>query len=510
MSRFSNFFSKVGEQVQVFWNFTWPLNAIRSRARTLSGLRFWSTGSPRYEGTEVNYDVTRQLYRNDGANALGAGFCKPIVDLQVGFIGIPTASTEDALQDDFLNECIEVFWADEIQQAIRDSIRDSKCIVRIHKPDLLDPLMTLEESQHCYLEVLTPERVDIERDPRNKRIIERAVITYRMVMVEDDGNPAQGRDPTVREHEVIEIIDRQRFRFFDKSDNREMPELSSDNRWGFVPLVEWHNEWSAELQGGQSDLESVLPFINAMHDVLAQGLEAHKYHSTPKLKLKLDSAVEEFIANNFPNAVDENGNIIAGTELAWTGREALFLQIDEEAQFLEARSVLGDTKALAEFLVDCICIASQTPEWAFMRVDSGSANSDRNAQTVPFTRKIMRKRRNNERPIQELLKMVLVINSEIPVRARLSWETVRPDDQFVSMQALQQLIMGLEVAKQSGEISDETYRQMLRVFVPVMKNPKQEALDAAKNTPAATAPTNGSGNPANVPVIAGGPQGRNE
>jgi hypothetical protein len=63
-------------------------------------------------------------------------------------------------------------------------------------------------------------------------------------------------------------------------------------------------------------------------------------------------------------------------------------------EFLEAQSVLGDTKTLLEFLIDCICIASQTPEWAFMRVDSGSANSDRNAQTVPFVKKIERKRRN--------------------------------------------------------------------------------------------------------------------
>jgi hypothetical protein len=435
---------------------------------------------------------------------LAGGFAKPIVDLQVAFMGVPTAATGNSAQDEFLNECLHKYWVDEIQQAFRDAIRDSKCIVRMHIPDVLDPMMTLDEAEHRSIEVISPERCDIERDGRNKNIIRRALVRHKMLIVKDDGDPASGQDPTTEEHQVIEIIDQQKTVFFDQTDSVWMNELASTNRLGFVPFLEIYNEWDSSLQGGQSDLETVLPFLQAFHDVLTQSLQAHKYHSTPKLKLKL-TEVGQFIANNFPEIIDETtGRIRAGSEVSWKGREILFFQSEEDAEFLEARSVLGDSKTLLEFLIDCICIASQTPEWAFMRVDSGSANSDRNAQTVPFTKKVDRKRRNFTKPVQELLKMALASREMIPVRADLSWETIRPDDAVVEAQAFQQMVMGLEAAHQSGEISDATYMAEIRRFLPAMADPATErrAIGPAPSIEPAPAP-------APVPVI-GGPQGANE
>lgn len=497
------------------------MGAIRSGIRAM-GMRFWPQGIEASDAPIVNYDITRSLYRNDGEQALGSGFCKPIVDLQVGFIGLPIASTDDEARDDYLNECVQTYWAQEIQEMIRDSLRDSKTIVRVRRPDIDDPLMTVNEAAHCQLEVITPERVEIERNVANKNIIERAVISHKMLFVEDQGNVAQGQDPQVREHAVLEIITKDRFRFYDKTDEKELSSLSAPNRDGFVPLEEVFNEWDSALQDGQSEFEGCMPFIQAFHDLMKQGLQAHKYHSTPKLKLKLDD-VTTFLKNNWPDVFDPGTNAIReGATIQWQGREILFFQTSEDAEFIEAKSVLGDTKTLAEFLIDCICIASQTPEWAFMRVDSGSANSDRNAQTVPLVKKIDRKRRNYTRPIQNIMKMAMVMQGETPVRANLTWDVIRTDDEVVYWQAFQQLVMGLEVAKQAGEISDETYMKMLKQFLPAMKPTLQERKDAdadkkkavqdAQKAIAATSqPTNGSGPPQNVPQpVAGGPQGKNE
>lgn len=501
MRKISEMVKTVAEQVVPPWAW-FNFDGIRSSFRAV-GVRFWPQSHPASSGTVVNYDYCRQLYRNSGSTGFGGGFAKPIVDLQVGFMGLPFASTENEELDDFLNECLTNYWADELQQMMRDSIRDSKTIVRLRKPDLFDPLMTIEEAQHCSIEIIPPDRVDIERSLQNKNIIERAVILHSMTFVIDDGSVENGTEPQVEEHDVLEIITRDRYTFFDKTTNEYIDYLSAPNRDGFVPIVEVYNEWDAALQGGQSDFETVIPFINAFHDLLAQGLQAHKYHSTPKVKMKLGD-VAPFIKNNFPEAVDENGSIKQNAEISWKGREILFLQTEDEMEFLEARSVLGDTKTLAEFIIDCICIASQTPEWAFMRVDSGSANSDRNAQTVPFIKKIERKRRNFAAPIQQLLKMVLVSTGEIPLRAKLTWEVVRVDDQMIEMQAFQQLVMGLEVAAQRGEISDGTYRKMIRQFVPVMKRSDQEAKDALKNR----IPALEAGAP--LPAITAGPQGEGE
>lgn len=503
MPRLTNVIHNVAEQVgdatRSLWPWSWAgTTGIRNYVQWQGGLRFWpTTDGGTLTRTEVNYGVTRALYRNEGENPYGGGFAKPVVDLQVGFMGIPMASSENDTLNTFLNECLRDYWAEEIQQMFRDAIRDSKCIVRITKPDILDPLMTLEESRHCKLELLPPERVDIERSATNKNIIERALIRHRMVFITDDGSPSEGIDPTVEEHDVIEIIDRQRFRFFDQTTNAWIDSMGRNNPWNFVPLLEVLNEWDASLQGGQSDLETVIPFINAFNDVLVQGLQAHKYHSTPKIKMKV-SDVAAFIKANFPSAWDDTTQTINGT-INWSGNEILFMQDQDDAGFIEARSVLGDSRMLLEFLIDCICIASQTPEWAFMRVDSGSANSDRNAQTVPFVKKISRKRNNFARPVQELLKMVQVINDLIPYRPPISWETVRPDDEMIEMQAFQQLVMGLEVARERNEISDETYRRMIKQFLPSMKGSTQEARDAERNAPSLAA----------LPVVAG-PQGRNE
>lgn len=467
--------------------FTWvSFTGIRSTFR-LVGQVFWPKSHPAGEGTIVNYDMTRAMYRNSGDNALGAAFAKPIVDLQVGFIGIPRATTGNETIDQYLNECISTYWTDEIQQFIRDSIRDSKVIVRVSKPDILDPLMTMEEADHCKLECIPPERVSIERNVRNRNIIERATVLHRMTFVIDEGDPTMNVEPREEEHDVLEIIDRDSYRFFDQFTNEWLTEMETPNTAQVVPLIEIHHEWDASLQGGQSDLESVIPFIHAFHDVVAQGLQAHRYHSTPKVKLKL-SDVAPFIRNNFPDAWDETtGTVRNGAEISWRGREIIFLQAEDDMDFLEATSVLGDTKILAEFLIDCICIASQTPEWAFMRVDSGSANSDRNAQTVPFVKKIGKKRNGFQKYVQEVCKVALVLSGEIPYRPKVTWEVVRADDQVVTMQAFQQLMMGIEVARQRGEISDATYQEAMRQFLPMMgsnsqekSQPDQPALPAAQ------------------------------
>jgi hypothetical protein len=500
----------ISEQVYALWNYRPNLTgSLRTFTRSL-GIHFWGHSGDPYENTEVNYQETRQLYRNAGSTSLGAGFCKPIVDLQVSFMAIPSVTLDDEDQADFLNECLHIYWIDEIQQMLRDSLRDSKTVVRIHRPDILDPLMTLEEREHCSLEVIIPERVEIERRLSNKNIIERAVVMHRMTFVVDDGDPERGTDPTVEEHEVMEIITRENFRFYDKTDNVELTDLRAENRWGFVPLVEVFNEWDSALQGGISEYETSLPFIKALHDLLFQGLLAHKYHSMPKVKLQVND-IYSFLKNNYPEAIDETGNIKSQVEISWKGREVFFLQTEEDVTFIEARNVLDGTVVLAEFLIDCICIASETPEWAFMRTQQGNQDAEKNAQTVPFVKKIDRKRNIFTKPIQEILKMVQVINGGIPYRAKLTWDFVRAEEHLTRMQALQMLIMGLEVAKQSGEISDETYRQMLRMFIPVMKSPTQEAADALENQPSALASANGSKpGTKNVPAIGAGQQGENE
>jgi hypothetical protein len=374
--------------------------------------------------------------------------------------------------------------------------------------------MTAEEREHCVLEILVPERVLIFKERDNQKIINQAVITHEVVMQDGEFDFEIGALPPERVHEILEIITKDEIRFYDKTDMVELTELSAPNTWGFIPLIEVFNEWDNTLMGGQSDLESSYPFIRAFHDVLGQSLQAHKYHSIPKVTFKINE-IGNFIKNNFPEAFDQaTGQIKPQTAINWKGKETIFLAADEQTGFLEAKSVLGDSRTLLEFLFDCICVSSETPKWAFMVVDQGSSDSAQNARTVPFAKKIIRKRVNYQKPVQELLKMYMKIIGITPMRPTITWEVQQSQELVTETQALQQLIMALEVAKQSGIISDTTYRETLRQFIPMMKGPEQEAEDAKKNFQAALGPAqasqqNGRGNPQNVPVAAG-PQGKNE
>jgi hypothetical protein len=499
---------KISEMIQSVFG-PWSWTGLRSRFKIEGGSLF--TTAPRYENTVINYDQARSLYSNMGDTTLAGYFSKPIVDLQVDFIGHPIASTDDENNDDFLNACLHDHWVESLRQLFRNAIRDSHSYVRVQQDAILgNPLLTVDESDACRLEVLQPERVIVwEVNQLNSQVLERAIIKHDVEFEEAPADFPNGVPPRMKKHVVWEIITPEKYEYYDTTDRKMLTEWNITNTWGFVPIVEVFNEFDSVLNCGQSDLEQVYPLIKAFHDVIHQGLQAHKYHSIPKVKLKLQD-VQPFIKNNFPDAIDENGSIKAGTTISWKGKEILFLQAEEDAEFLEARSVLGETKVLADFMVDLICIASSTPRWAFMDVEAGSANQANNAQTLPWAKKIMRKRHAFEEPIQTLLKMVQKINGTSPIKPKLTWEIIRIEDQAAYNQALQMLIMGLEVAAQRQIISDSTYRELLRQFIPNMKAPSQEAKDAKDNFDVAPEPAFGSnGKAQNVPVTAG-QQGKNE
>jgi hypothetical protein len=535
MSRLTTSFKRVGEQIATIpsyaigiipdWGiFTW--NGLRSSFKVLAS-RFWGV-QPTFDNTIVNYDMARQLYRNDGNDSkLGSGFCKPIIDLAVDFVGQPYATTDDEELTDFLNTCLKDYWGSAIREMFRNSMRDSKTILRLRQPDINDPLMTMEERSYGHVETIEPERCVIQFQEDNKNVITQAYITRRMLITESEIDVLSNVMPFEREHEIMEIITQDSFTYWDKTDMRWMDELAQPNSFGIVPLVEVYNEYDSSLSGGQSDLESVYPFVMALHDVMAQSLMAHKYHSTPKIKFKL-SEVGTFIKNNFPDAWDENtGRLIPNSTLSWDSKSVVFLQSDEDAGFIEAKSVLNDSRELMQFLIDCICVASETPRWAFMLVEAGSANQANNAQTLPFVKKIERKRAQYVKPLQKILKMVQHINGYQLQVPTITWDVQHPEQLATWAQAFQFFIMSLEVMAQRQIISDDTYREIVSQYLPQMERPDQEAQDATKNFDAAAAlaqtqdapknaptrGTNGRGDPRNIPItpISSVPgQGQNE
>lgn len=499
---------------------------------TWGGLRsfFRISGSswpraPLFDKTEINYDLARQLYRNDGEDSfLGSGFCRPIIDRAVEFIGLPSVSVGDERLDNEINDAIQKDWAAVWQEMLRNAMRDSKTVVRMWQPPF-SPLVTEEERTACKIATVDPERCTFVYDPQNPDIVDRVVIVTEVefpdtaIDISPAGDPPRGQRPQTKAHRIWEVITADSYRYYDESDAVWLTDWARDNPYGFVPMFEVWNEYDSTLSGGQSDFESVYPFVKSFHEILLQGLKAHRYHSAPKLEMSIED-VYSFLANNFPDTIGDDGKIIPGSTIKWEGREVIITGINDKVGYIEAKSVLGDTKTLLEFLVDCISVAAEMPEEFFMRTEQGVSSSG-SARFEAFEKKIERKRKIFQPAIQMMVKMHEAINDRTPTRPEVFWDEIRTENLASYAQAMQQIVMSLEVILQRKLVSDNTAREMLRFvfkrFFRLMKSPSQEAADAATNedlTPAipqqALPSSNGKGNPGNVPVTQRAGGGRNE
>lgn len=460
--------------------------------RAWQGIRrsgLWPTAVQYQSGsTSMTYALARALYRNDQKSAnLGAGFCKRIVNSVPDFMELPLASSGDEIVDEFLNNAIHNYWSGAIKQGIRDACRDADVVIRVRRHDQNNKLVAPDEWESCYLEVLPAETVAIYyKQTGDQSEIEFAYIRHEIDEITEraDGNQNTRvlNQPITRQHVIIEEITPESFRYYDETAGEWRDDLEEPNSWGFVPLVEVFNEYDAGLKGGQSEFESPLPFIMAFHDVLSQTLVAHKAHSIPKTKFKVNDMMN-FIANNWPDSfdTDENGRPILNTfsgQISWRGTEMLFFDAtaEEDAEFLQVQSGLGDSKTLLDFLLTCISISSETPKSILM--DQTVQDVD---EMIPFSKKINRKREYFSEPIQMICKMVLAINLMDPIRVPLSWTEITPDLALKKAQQLQQDVMSYETLATRQVISDATIRRSLARSIPAMRSGTQEATDAKKN-----------------------------
>lgn len=458
----------------------WGVGPSWRAFRSLFGSDGGFFGQPLMKGTSVNYDMAREIYRNDGPDIFyGGGFARPIIDLSVEYIGLPSVTSDNGEVDTFLNDCIHRFWAADLSEMLRNSIRDSKSIIRYRQPDISNKLFTEEDRIHGRIQCLPPEEVDIVWSPSDPDMVDAASIHHEVDVDErtqDEIN--RGDPPRIKVHEIIETITPEQYSFFDKTDAKFLESWSIRNTWGFVPVWPVYNEYDSTLGGGQSDIEPVLPFLRAFHDLFLQSITAHAYHSIPKLKFTLKD-ITPFLKNNFPEVLDtDTGAVKAGSQIKLSSRDIFFVQSEENIDFVEATSVLGDSKTLMEFIIDCIAITAETPRWALLK-ESKVVSTD--ASVLPFEKKIERKRNMFAPVIQMLMKMALVTTGREPTTVRVTWPAISIENLASKGQAIQMLIMGLDVASAHGWIADETSVQILAELFPQMNAPNVEMALAKSN-----------------------------
>lgn len=460
------------------------IDRLRGRAiGEQSGLRVsrttgWRIGSGyKVDSSRVDYELARELYRNTNDRyKLGAAFAKPVVNTLAGFMGVPNIRHRGGDDDTqaFLDETFER-WRGKILRLQRNALRDGDVFARIDtRLNRFDDRALPE----LYPRLIPPEWCTPIHNPITGGLQEFVIAWPVYQTAYDQGGK---RLETKPQYTIIERITPTE-RTFDLDGAAppgtwemiaaEQEAMGTRNTWGFVPVTHFKNEGEENQIYGSSELEPVLPFIRAYHDVMKFAIEGAKMFARPKVSLNVQD-VGAFLANNF--SADE----LATGRIQFSDREIMFFQgvgADAESmEFVTADSGLQGTTLLLEFLFYCIVDVSQTPEFAFGTAVASSKASVSEQMPV-LDRNVERKRGEYEDPYKEFSTMFVAMAAKdgtLTVRpdtyeTDISWDEIDPQDDTAYATMLSTFVSGLRDAVDAGFMSLQAAVEELGRFVPSM------------------------------------------
>ena len=419
------------------------------------------------DSSRVDYAKARALYDNtDDKYKLGAGFSKSVINATVGFMGVPGfQSVDDTAQgilDDFFSNNTS-----RMMQVHRNAMRDGDWFVWITREENQELALYPEQKVRLVLNNLPPEQVvQIIKDPLTGQIKE-YIIQAAHEWLDDLDNPKRAlvSQRISSDRRIIRVVG-------DIPPGMEAY-MEEDNPWGFIPIVHFKNEGDDTREFGQSDLEPIEPFLKAYHDVLLHALQGSKMHSTPRLKFKLKD-LAGFLRNNF-GVTDPYAFASQGGTISLDGHEFFLFSEDEDAEFIEVKSAIGDTTELLKFLFYCIVDTSETPEFAF-GVHTPSSLSSVKEQMPILVRKIARKREQFTESWQRLARIVLAMSTLAGDKKAgtyatvLEWDEVDPRDDKEVAEILDKVSTALKTALEADIISHEAAVEFFKQYVSTMND----------------------------------------
>ncbi|MCL1701614.1 phage portal protein [Lysinibacillus sp. Bpr_S20] len=446
------------------------MSKLRDNVMGRFGISIGSTGSGyKLDSSRVDYEMAKQLYYNTNDDyKLGAGFAKSIINNTVSFMGVP----QFRVVDKDAQEILDVFFKNNIsniQRTERDSLRDGDCFVWITREEEEDAALYPEQSTRLVYNIIPPGQVkDILRHPLTGAIYE-----YKLVSShewEDERGDKKKATITQRIRKGERIIE------IDGDNPPDVTPGTEPTPWDFIPIVHFKNEGDESLFG-QSDIEPIEPFLKAYHDVMLHAMQGSKMHSTPRLKLKIKE-VTTFLKNNF-GVTDPVKFAKDGGTIKLDGHELLLLASEDEAEFIEVKSAIGDAKELLKFLFYCIVDTSETPEFVF-GVHTPSSLSSVKEQMPILIRSIERKREHFADSWKRLARIVLAMTAQSENTAigtystDLKWTNIDPRTSKEISEELLNVVNAMKAALEVNVISDESAVNFLSKFVDTMCKYEEE------------------------------------
>ncbi len=445
-----NYFRVVGEM----------LSSLRN---TVSSVSLFGASTYQLDTSKVDYEKTKGLYYNTEKDyKLGAAFAKPVIDIMVGFCGLPAVTSVDENAQAFLNDYIEENGS-RFTSIIKNFFRDGDVYVRMYNLKEEDEALYPEKYASIKNYLIAPAWVTTVKD---KDDVEEYIIKTPIKYQDEEGKTI--------DYTVIETITPTTIKKMYKGTNIPAGKVDEEysNEWGFIPIVHFKNSEEADEVNGRSELENIEPFMRAYHDILLQSMQANKLHSVPKIKLKLEN-IAGFLKRNFTEtelAAAKNGGHLKFQ------KDIYLLNTDEDMGFVEVKSATGDSKALLKLLFYCIVDASQTPEFAFGTAVSSSKASV-GEQLVPLERKINMKRKTLEVYFQQMFRILLAMSKKTNTdvagvkdyRVKFIWDDVSPKNEESTATVLKTVVDALVNAVDANIISLEAAIDYLSEFVPSMQ-----------------------------------------
>lgn len=455
-----------------WWNkIVGEMSNLRQKAFGLFGGSF--AAPYKLDSSRVDYKRSRELYYNTQEDyKLGSGFAKPMINIKAAFMGVPEFKSEDKDAKEVLDEFSKENRS-KMQNTHRNALREADCFVWITREDEKDKSLYPETETVLKYNIIPPESIkQIIRDPVTQEPTEYVIMSQNNWETEL-GEKRQAKI-TQRIRPGSRIVEVEG----DVPPGIEPGEHPTP--WDFIPIVHFKNESDVDAEFGKSDLEVIEPFMKAYHDVFMHAIKGSKMHSTPRLKLKLKD-VAGFLKNNF-GVTDPAKFARQGGTIDLDGHELLLLANEEDAEFVEARSAIGDAKDLLQMLFYCIVDAAEIPEFIF-GVHTPSSQASVKEQMPIMVKAIERKRDQMTSGWQRLARIVLAMTSQSENRSfstyatKLSWDTIDPRDGTEVADELKTVVEAISVAINNNLMSQEAAVKYLGKLVETMNEYESDDPD---------------------------------
>ncbi|NIU83388.1 MAG: hypothetical protein GWN64_07895 [Candidatus Thorarchaeota archaeon] len=412
----------------------------------------------------------RAIYNNtENAYKLSAGMIKPIINADVSFIGEPVFHSEDDRTNEVLANLrksnvgffsashkvalregdiyVWVQWDDEARDVRWVAIPEDKL-----KEIVRDPI-TNEIIQYVF-----EWNVDYkDRDLANKQVnikiyIDKDVVSYRYT-----GSVPAG----YQNEDVVNVL-------------RE------------IPVVQLSNEKEDFEVKGHSEITALEPYLKAYHDVMMMALQAQKNNSAPKLKLKVKS-VQSFIDNNWgAGAYQEYKDGTNTSGFSVENLDLVFLQGDDDAEYMTVQSTTGSAQPLLELLFYLIVETSETIEVVF-GANLGTSLASVESQLPVYVKKVERKQEQFQVAWEKILGLSLrflgFANIEdIEDDIKTVWPVVDFESAREKALTLQRQVSAYSNSLKANMLSFEEVHAEAKEIFPNIEKEFEEHIEQVKET----------------------------